>query len=107
MKYQKFPKILKKRIDKYFSSDIFEKKYSKIIIENNSNIEIIKSIKNYINNKHNSIKNLSSITDYTNDICVSFKRKVCYGCTNCASYKYFYDRFCFVLNPYEYNYLDI
>jgi hypothetical protein len=99
---------LKSRIDKYFSSDIFEEKYSKIINESiNSNIELIKSTKTYINNMHNSIKNLSTITDYTNDICISFRRKVCYGCTNCVSYTYFYDRFCFILNPYEYNYLEI
>ena len=100
--------VLKSRIDKYFSSNIFEEKYTKIINENiNSNLQLIKSTKNYINNNHNSIKQLSSITDYTNDMCISFKRKVCYGCTNCVSYTYFYDRFCFILNPYEYNYLEI
>ena len=99
---------LKKRIDKYFSSDIFDKKYLKIINENiNSNVELIKSTKTYIDEKHNFIKDLGNYEDNSNDICIIFRRKVCYGCTNCVSYTYFYDRFCFILSPYENNYISI
>ena len=101
---------LKAKIDKYFSSDIFDQKYLKIINESiNSNINLIKLTKNYINDKHNSIKSLSTYQDqdYSNDICVNFRRKVCYGCTNCVQYTFFYDRFCFILSPYEYNHLHI
>ena len=99
---------LNERIDKYFSSDILEKKYLKIINENiNSNIELIKSTKIYINEKHNYIKDLGNYADNSNDICIVFRRKVCYGCTNCVSYTYFYDRFCFILSPYENNYISI
>ena len=99
---------LNTRIDKYFSSDIFDKKYSSIINENiNSNIELIKSTKNYINEKHNYIKDLDNFPDNSNDICIVFRRKVCYGCTNCVSYTYFYDRFCFILSPYENNYISV
>ena len=101
-------KRLNERIDKYFSSDIFDKKYLKIINENiNSNIELIKSTKTYINEKHNYIKDLGNYADNSNDICVVFRRKVCYGCTNCVSYTYFFDRFCFILSPYENNYISI
>ena len=99
---------INERIDKYFSADIFDKKYLKIINENiNSNIELIKSTKIYINEKHNYIKDLSNYADNSNDICIIFRRKVCYGCTNCVSYTYFYDRFCFVLSPYENNYISL
>ena len=99
---------LNERIDKYFSSEIFDKKYLKIINENiNSNIELIKSTKAYIIEKHNHIKDLGIYADNSNDICIVFRRKVCYGCTNCVSYTYFYDRFCFILSPYENNYISI
>ena len=99
---------INERIDKYFSSDIFDKKYLKIINENiNLNIDLIKSTKTYINEKHNYIKDLDNYADNSNDICITFRRKVCYGCTNCVSYTYFYDRFCFILSPYENNYISI
>ena len=99
---------LKAKIDKYFSQEIFDKKYLKIINESiNSNIEHIISTKNYIYSKHNFIQTLNSYDDHINDICIYFKRKVCYGCTNCISYTFFYDRFCFILTPYEYNYLKL
>jgi len=101
---------LKAKIDKYFSSDIFAQKYLKIINESiNSNINLIKLAKNYINDKHNSIKSLSTYQDqdYLNDNFINFRRKVCYGCTNCVQYTFFYDRFCFILSPYEYNHLHI
>ena len=99
---------IKARIDKYFSSDIFNEKYSNIIKEKiNSCIEIFKIIKNYINDKHNSIKIYPTYEDYSNDICVTFRRKVCYGCTNCVSYSFFEDNFCFELSPYQYNHLSM
>ena len=99
---------IKARIDKYFSSDIFNEKYSNIIKEKiNSCIEIFKIIKNYINDKHNSIKIYPTYEDYSNDICVTFMRKVCYGCTNCVSYSFFEDNFCFELSPYQYNHLSM
>ena len=101
---------LKAKIDKYFSTDIFEKKYLKIINESiKLNIKLINSTKNYINDKHNFIKSLSSYQDkeYLNDMCIYFRRKVCYGCTNCIQYTSFYDSFCFILSPYEYNHLNI
>jgi hypothetical protein len=99
---------MKAKIDKYFSPDIFNRKYLKIINENiNSNIKIIKSTKSYINDKHIYIKKFSSYEDNSNDICINFQRKVCYGCTNCNHLTYFNDRFCFILSPYEYNYLSV
>ena len=99
---------INERIDKYFSSDIFDKKYLSIINENiKTNIDLIKSTKTYINEKHNYIKDLDNYADNSNDICIKFRRKVCYGCTNCVSYTYFYDRFCFILSPYENNYISI
>ena len=97
---------LNSRLDKYFSTDIFDNKFLKIINESiNMNINLIKSTKTNVQNKHNSMQNFAIYNDNSNDICITFRRKVCYGCTNCVSYTYFYDRFCFILTPYEYNYL--
>ena len=99
---------LKDKIDKYFSPEIFDEKYLIVIHKSiNSNIELINSTKNYINYRHNFIIGLNSYEDHVNDICITFKRKVCYGCTNCVSYTFFYDKFCFILSPYEYNHLHI
>ena len=98
--------IIKTRIDTYFSSNIFEEKYLKIINESiNTNINLIKSIKEYINEQHNYIRTFPSYEDNSNDICITYKRKICYGCTNCVSFTNFYDRYCFVLSPYEYNHI--
>ena len=69
------------------------------------NINRIKSTKDYINNMHESMKNFTIYDDSSNDICVTFRRKVCYGSTSCAWNTYFYDKFCFLLNDFQYNYL--
>ena len=99
---------LKSRLDKYFSDTLFDKKYLKYINESiDTNIKIINSTKEYINEKHESIKTFTAPKDDTKDICVSFYRKTCYGCTNCVEYVYFFDNFCFDLSPYQYNYLSL
>ena len=72
------------------------------------NKKLIEKTKEYINSKHNYIKTLHFYDkDYSNDACIVFRRKVCYGCTNCISYTFFFDRVCFVLSPYQFNYLDV
>ena len=97
---------IKARIDKYFSQEIFDEKYLKIINESiNSNINLIKSAKKYINDKHNFLRTFPSYEDNSNDLCITFRRKICYGCTNCVSHTFFYDKFCFILSPYEYNHI--
>ena len=99
---------LNTRLDKYFSTEIFDQKYLKIINESiNANIALIKAAKNNINTKHTEINGFPYFNDNTNDMCIAFRRKVCYGCTNCVSYTFFYDRFCFILKPYDLNYLDL
>ena len=99
---------LKSRIDKYFSLVLFEEKYSKMIKESiNLNIEKITSVKNYINSKHDKVKEKTAYREDSKDICVSFYRKTCYGCTNCVEYVFFFDNYCFDLSPYEYNYLKV
>ena len=99
---------LKTRIDKYFSLRIFEEKYLGIIYDSiNKNIQLITEEKNYINNKHENIKEITSYRDDSKDLCVSFYRKVCYGCTNCVENTYFFDNYCFDIAPYKHNYLII
>ena len=100
---------LSNRLNKYFSEDSFDRKYLKIINEHiNLNKKMIEEAKDYINSKHSFIKSLYYYDkDNSNDVCIVFKRKVCYGCTNCVSYTFFFDRICFILSPYEYNYLNV
>ena len=99
---------LNTRLDKYFSNEIFENKYLKIINESiNKNVNLIRTSKSNVNSKNDYIKTFPLLSDSTNDMCITFRRKVCYGCTNCVSYTFFYDRFCFVLTPYDMNYLEI
>ena len=99
---------LSTRLDKYFSEEIFKNKYKKIIDENiNNNLNLIRNSKNEILAKNNYIKTFPIFSDNTNDMCITFKRKVCYGCTNCVSFTFFYDRFCFILKPYDSNYLEL
>jgi hypothetical protein len=110
--YKNHLKIIDKlnsRLDKYFSNDLFEKKYSEIINQAiDDNIQLLKSIKEYINTKHTSISNLPlNQNDYSDDFCIIFRRKVCYGCTNCVAYTFFFDRICYTLSPYQYNYLEL
>ena len=99
---------LNTRLDKYFSNEIFENKYLKIINESiTKNVNLIRTSKNNVNSKNDYIKAFALLNDNVNDMCITFRRKVCYGCTNCVSYTFFYDRFCFVLTPYDMNYLEI
>ena len=96
------------RLDKYFSDKIFETKYKTIIDENvNYNLELIRNTRNGAQNKNEYIKTFPILSDNTNDMCITFRRKVCYGCTNCVSYTFFYDRYCFILAPYDLNYLEL
>ena len=109
--FENHAKIINKlssRLDKYFSDEMFDNKYLPIVEKNiNNNINLIKSSKNNINNKNNFIKTFPSEQDNINDMCILFRRKVCYGCTNCVAYTFFFDTYCFILSPYEYNYLKI
>ena len=87
------------RLDKYLSDDIFNNKYLKMINDfNNLNISKINSIDANINNRHNTINKLKLYGDNSNDFCFSFRRKVCYGCTNCCWYTYFDQRICIPLS---------
>ena len=97
------------RLNKYFSPDNFDTKYMKMINDTiNLNKQKMEEAKEYINDKHSRIKALHYYDkDKSNDVCIVFKRKVCYGCTNCVAYTFFYDRICFVLSPYHYNYLEV
>ena len=105
-------KIIEKlinRLTKYFLKDAFDKKYLKIINDCiNKNKKLIEEAKEYINSKHNYIKTLYFYDeDKSNDACIVFRRKVCYGCPNCVSYTFFFDRVCFVLSPYQFNHLEV
>ena len=107
-KHMKIVEKIKTRLDKHFSIDYFINKISIIVDESvKANINSIQSTKEYIKTKHNSFTATQYYDDESNDICVTFKRKVCYGCTNCNHHTYFLDRFCFILSPYHYNYLEI
>jgi hypothetical protein len=80
------------RSDKYFSDKIFENKYKKIIDDNvNYNLELIRKSRNGVQEKNEYIKTFPILSDRTNDMCITFRRKVCYGCTNCVSYTFFYE----------------
>ena len=110
--YKDHMKVIKKlnnRLNKYFSQEVFDKKYLKIINESiNNNKKYIEEAKEFINSKHKYIKTLYFYDkDNSNDACLEYKRKVCYGCTNCVSYTFYYDRVCFVLSPYQFNYLEV
>ena len=110
--YKNHIKVIEKlnnRLNKYFSQEAFDKKYLKIINESiNNNKKSIEGTKEFINSKHKYIKKLYYYDrDNSNDACLIYKRKVCYGCTNCVSYTFYYDRVCFILSPYQFNYLDV
>ena len=110
--YNKHIKIidqLNARLNKYFSQDYFNRQYLKIINESiNLNKQLINEAKDYINTKHKFIKSLYFYNDdYSNDACIVFKRKVCYGCPNCVAYTFFYERKCFIIFPYQNNYLEV
>ena len=96
------------RLNKYISDEIFNKNYINPINNNkNENNKYVDSIKTYINNKHKNINKLSLFNDNINDFCITYNRKLCYGCTNCAWYTYVNDRFCLPLPTYSKNYLSL
>ena len=51
--------------------------------------------------------NFGNFKDDSNDICVMFKRKVCYGCPNCLTQHFFDAIYCFTLTPYENNHIKL
>ena len=86
------------RLDDYISDNIFNNKHLKEINAfKPSKIAHLNSLESSINTKHNTINKLNLYGDNSNDICISFRRKVCYGCTNCAWYTYLDERMCFPL----------
>jgi len=86
------------RLDEIISDDKFNDKHLKAInMFKTNNMSHIDNIQNYINNNHNTINKLKLYGDNSNDLCISFKRKVCYGCTNCAYNTYLDQRMCFPL----------
>ena len=87
------------RINEYFSDDKFNTKYLNRINEEKLSFKnYINSIENNINIYHNIINKLNLNGDNVNDFCVEYKRKLCYGCTNCAWNYYVYDTYCFPLS---------
>ena len=99
---------LYKRLNKYLSDDLFNNNYI-IPINNNvkENDEYINNVKNYINSKHNSINKLDLYNDNSNDFCITYNRKICYGCTNCAWQTNVKDRICLPLATYSNNYINL
>ena len=100
--------LLQNRIDKYFSEEIFEKKYSIYIANLKTKYnEIINNEKTYIKSRHNYIIKLPVNSNRTHDFCIVYQRKICYGCTNCNWNTFDFGRFCLVLVPYQDNYLKL
>ena len=92
------------RLHKYLSDDIFNNNYINLINANKSfDDNYLNTVKNYINKKHNTINNLGLFSDNSNDFCINYKRKLCYGCTNCDYYYYAHDRYCLPLSNYGNN----
>jgi len=99
---------VQKRIDTYFSEEIFKTKYSVKVEELKTKYkEKIETDKTYMKQKHNGIVNLAVIDNKVHDFCIQYKRKICYGCTNCVWNTLDYGRFCIVLDPYHNNYMDL
>ena len=99
-------KIIQDRIDKYFSKEIFESKYSKYIDDLKTKYnKVVNNEKNFIKEKHDYIIKLPENDSNVYDFCIVYERKICYGCTNCVWNTFDYGRFCIVLTPYENNYL--
>ncbi len=98
-----------KRLNNYFSDTIFNNKFLPLINKDKKkDDDYINSIKNYINNKHQSINKLTKINDNINDFCLQYRRKICYGCTNCDWYTYTYDYYCLSLpSPTNNNHLSL
>ena len=97
------------RLNKYFSDTIFNNKFIPLINNHKKkDIDYINSILKEINNKHQSINNLNLENDNFNDFCLEYKRKICYGCTNCDWYTYVYDSYCLSLpSPTNNNHLSL
>ena len=92
-------KEISSRINQFFSDNKFNEIYLTRINNNkNSDNNYINSIGQYINTKHTFVNKFSLYGDNVNDFCVQYKRKLCYGCTNCAWNYYEYDRYCFPLS---------
>ena len=99
---------VQKRIDTYFSEEIFQEKYSIKVEELKTKYKgMIETDKTYMKQKHDGIVNLAVIDNKVYDFCIQYKRKICYGCTNCVWNSFDYGRFCIVLTPYHNNYLDL
>ena len=62
---------LQSRIDKYFSEEIFDSKYSKIIEQiKTEKTKVVDNENKFISTKHTAIYKLSYITNYTHDFCI-------------------------------------
>ena len=96
------------RLNKFFSDELFNSNFITPINNNkNTNNKYADTIKSYINNKHISINKLAQYNDNQNDFCITYRRKLCYGCTNCAWNTYVYDRYCLPVPTYSNNYLNL
>ena len=94
------------RLNKFLSDDLFNRNYINPINNNKiNNNNYLNSIKTNINSKHAYLNSLGLYSDNKNDFCITYRRKICYGCTNCAWYIYVYDRLCLPLPSYSNNYL--
>ena len=69
--------------------------------------QLMDFIQTNINNKHNKINPLSTNSDSSNDLCIYYERKVCYGCTNCAYHTYKKQWICVPLAKYSTNHLNL
>ena len=87
------------RLSIYFSDELFNNNYINLINNNKiENSKYIDSIIAYIDSKHSRINSLSLFSNDYYDYCTLYRRKVCYGCSNCDWYTYVY---------YPYNYYSI
>ena len=98
------------RLNKYWSDNIFNNKYLNIINENKTIIsKYIDSIKSYIIKSNSNINYpfYDTYYNYQNDYCSGYRRKRCYGCSNCAWYYYYFSvSYCYK-STYTNNYLSL
>ena len=96
------------RLNKYLSDEKYNSKYINPLNKAKSdNSSYIAKIQNNINTYHNKINPFATYQDNSNDFCINYKRKVCYGCTNCDYHTYKTDRLCFPLAKYSINHLNL
>ena len=97
------------RLNKYFSDSLFNNKFLPLINnDKKKDNDYINSIMKGIKDKHNTINKLSLNNDNANDFCLQYRRKICYGCTNCDWYTYVYDSYCLSLSsPPKNNHLSL